>query len=209
MDGKTKLVNTTLSKSLNTVCLAISEAMTDGGRDLTIRMVQQDIPDAVFTVAVYSHWLPEPTAPASGAELNELGGWVVEKAYRESFVALIADSLSDLMDIADDGTEPLPTVMPSWADTVKASLVRETSSEERVLLVERYLARYKHPIYESDYQMQELHWRAAVSRRVFDGWRRGEIRNNTKPGRRILDLLERNKEHRKLRPRKHRENWRN
>jgi hypothetical protein len=196
MDGSTKLSHVTLGESLRATCYAVADAWTSSG-DLSVIQVDEDIPDHVFMLAIYARWIPEPIAPIGDAV--ELGLYLVEKSYRDDFIALIEGALDALREVADDGTEPLPTLMPVWAEAHKSALVRDTSPDERRALVDQYRKKYKHPVYEDDYQMSELHWLASVAREVFDKWRRGKIGNNTKPGKRILALLERNSPHKNSR----------
>jgi len=103
------------------------------------------------------------------------------------------------------------SVAPDWSSTYLSSRVSETTSGERKALEKNFRATHEHPTYGGKYLMHEIHWLANVSRRQFDGWRRAEKKysNNLSPGKRILDLIERNKptkNPRNLPPRK-REDW--
>ena len=85
------------------------------------------------------------------------------------------------------------TPMPEWGEAYKAAKVPETTSDERKALEKDYLSTHKHPVYGDEYEKWELHWMANVHRKQWDRWRRCDVANNSEPGRRILDLLERNK----------------
>lgn len=197
MDGSTPLKNSTLGSTLNAVCLALAEAQTSSGVDLNRRMVEEDLPNDLFMVAVEAGWISEPTAPFATTETVELGFYQVERKYREDFIGLIQTSLISLREIAGNELgEPFETVAPIWNEEYHRSKVRETSSDERRLLVEDYLRLHKHPTYGNDYEMRELHHLSSVRREVFDRWRRGKIPNNSKPGKRILALLQKNLPHR-------------
>jgi hypothetical protein len=89
-------------------------------------------------------------------------------------------------------TEPSTTVMPEWGAAFKAAQIPETTADERKALEKKYLATHKHPAYADAYEKQELQWMANVHRKQWERWRRCQIANDSHPGRRILDLLERN-----------------
>jgi hypothetical protein len=88
--------------------------------------------------------------------------------------------------------EAKTTAMPEWGEAFKKAQVPETSAAERIALEENFLATHKHPVYEDAYEKQELCLMANVHRKQWERWRRAEIANNSQPGKRILDLLERN-----------------
>jgi hypothetical protein len=94
---------------------------------------------------------------------------------------------------SDSSPQKIADTMPEWAKALKEAQVPETTPAERKALEERFLATHKHPVYEDNYEMQELNWLANVHRKQWERWRRGEIANNSQPGKRILDLLENNR----------------
>jgi hypothetical protein len=194
MDGTAPLDRTTLARYLKTVLLALGEAHTRTGY-LTAKMIDNQLTSDLFMVAVTAGWIPEPRAPLT-SDTVRFGYYTVDSRYREEFLELIQDELHGLREIAGtDGDESYATVLPEWATEYDNSRVRETSPEERAALVEEFLRLHKHPVYRGDYQMRELHWLTSVRREQFDRWRRGEIPNDSKPGRRILALLEKNLPH--------------
>lgn len=93
---------------------------------------------------------------------------------------------------SEPSPEHLADTMPQWAKAFKEAQVPETSAPERIVLEENFLATHKHPVYEDAYEKQELCLMANVHRQQWERWRRAEIANNSQPGKRILDLLERN-----------------
>ena len=99
MDPSDRLDQTTLGETLNAACYAIADAIS-GGSDLTSRDVDR-MPDHIFTLAVYAGWLPQPVAPTVTSETATLGRYTVEQAYRDKFLAIIRESLEDLLEIAD------------------------------------------------------------------------------------------------------------
>jgi len=100
------------------------------------------------------------------------------------------------------------TLVPEWAESYKKSRLVETTPDERKALEHKYLSTNEHPVYGGKYEMQELHGMANVHRKQWDRWRRGELANNSLPGRRILALLERNEATKKALKERTREGFR-
>ena len=93
---------------------------------------------------------------------------------------------------SEPSPERLAATMPEWGEAFKKAQVPETSAAERIAIEEHFVATHKHPVYEDAYEKQELCLMANVHRKQWERWRRAEIANNSQPGKRILDLLERN-----------------
>ncbi len=247
MDANDILAHATLSDSLNAACLRIAFAILSGSSTLGVRIPgtlsgydEEYIPGEVLNLAVDAGWIPKPEEPGDFHGID-LGQFYVKPEFKESFIGLLATSLSHIRALAvkEDASfsfdieraregmasalltygmeEELKvrgkdshclTITPEWAEVYKKSNVAETSSEERRALEARFLATHKHPVYGDKFEKQELHYMANVHRKQWDKWRRGEIANNSGPGRRILALLERSEPTRKHLPERNREGFR-
>jgi hypothetical protein len=213
------LAHATLADSLNAACFIIADTILKGGPRPALRIpgalidyVDDYIPGQVLNLAVYAGWLPQPSNPAEGHNGGPFGHFIVDQRYKDWFIGLIEQSLSNLRASAsnDDDlgvilalrenvkgeiaapTDANETVMPEWGESFRKAQVSETSAAERKALEENFLATHKHLAYKDDYLIQELAWMADVHQKQWERWRRAEIANNSIPGRKILRLLERN-----------------
>src|ERR1035441_5792540 len=102
MDGNAKLAHTTLSKSLNVACKMFAYYRQNETGEITAEQIAS-LPDVVFNLAVGAGWLPEPTDQDNWSPLTELdadhvwlGNFVVHPTFRQQFVALLSESLSEI-----------------------------------------------------------------------------------------------------------------
>jgi hypothetical protein len=220
MDQYTKSDHATLVRNLNAVCKGLGRVIDSAGLycgppALTHENVEEDIPLALHKIAVAAGWVEE-SVELGFEDFDQgrgefLGNVVVEESYREWFLGLVSETLADLKvrasaneaaqnrhfkwltDQYANGTDSIP----EWAASLKAAKVPETTPKERKDLEDKYRATYKHFHYQDRFLMKELYWMAVVHQKQWERWRRGEIDNNSQPGRRILALLEHNEQARK------------
>lgn len=102
MDGNQKLTTSTLVRSLNAACASFANFIEAATGEITAKQIAA-LPDAVFNLAVYAGWLPEPTGEhdwpiSKDLDSNHvwLGQFVVEHTFREEFIALIQETLDEL-----------------------------------------------------------------------------------------------------------------
>jgi hypothetical protein len=102
MDGNQKLTNSTLVRSLNAACASFANFIEAETGEITAKQIAA-LPDAVFNLAVYAEWLPEPPDDHEwplqedlDADHVWLGQFVVERTFREEFTALIQETLNEL-----------------------------------------------------------------------------------------------------------------
>lgn len=102
MDGNQKLTSSTLVRSLNAACASFANFTEAATGEITATQIAA-LPDAVFNLAVDAEWLAEPKGdhdwPISkdlDSEHVWLGQFVVERTFREEFIALIQETLNEL-----------------------------------------------------------------------------------------------------------------
>lgn len=201
-----RLLDRDLTGALEAVCDLVVEEYTASGKALTEESINGEVAEATVSLAMQTGLYRTNTGPYTGPSAIYRGGVKVKVADLESFsfdfrlrlrkkldraLARVLDPQIELVH-KRSGTTTSAQEPPSWAAEYRSSRVVETTAEERAALTESYRTRHLHPEYGTKYLMKELHWLANVSRRAFDGWRRAEIDNNSKPGKRILDLLVQN-----------------
>lgn len=101
LDGSAKLTETTLSKSLNAACAALANYLQAHTEAITLDQLA-NLPDFVFELALFAGWLPGiPIGPGYITEEPDadhvmLGNQIVDRTFREQFVALIQETLDDV-----------------------------------------------------------------------------------------------------------------
>jgi hypothetical protein len=107
--------STALIDSLNAACYVITDAYIKGSRDLGIEIpgvptsgyFDEFIPGMVLDLAVNAGWIPRPEEPAEDHGVA-FGKFYVLESFRDWFVGLLEDALSDLRHAAaknDNDTE--------------------------------------------------------------------------------------------------------
>lgn len=151
MDSKESLEHANLRDSLNAACYEIADAIIHGAHVLSIEIpgalgvgdVDEYIPGRVHNLAVNSGWLPKPheLEPGHG---EILGDFVVDDAYRDWFIGLLADSLSDLREMAstdnDAKAEQTKSAMHSMLATwgVEQALTKLSGKPDAAVRVQRH-----------------------------------------------------------------------
>lgn len=100
MDGNAKLTKITLAKSLNAACATLANYIEAETGEITAKQIAV-LPDAVFNMAVDAGWLSEPENQGDYPEELDadhvyLGHYVVGREFRETFVALIQQTLNEI-----------------------------------------------------------------------------------------------------------------
>ena len=107
MDPYSELDHATLVRNLKAVCIGLAIAIDKGGRRgggeppaLCYQDVEEVIPLTLHKIAVAAGWIAEQK-PRDWIDYDHgfadlLGGELVEKSYKEWFLGLVADTLTDL-----------------------------------------------------------------------------------------------------------------
>jgi hypothetical protein len=94
LDGDAALPESNLALSLNATCRAVARAFLKGGQEFDKHLVEEDIPNRVFQVAVDARWLTPPKKPVRYQ--TSIGGYDVSEAYREAFMQLLTPTFDEM-----------------------------------------------------------------------------------------------------------------
>ncbi|MBL8215161.1 MAG: hypothetical protein JNK87_30865 [Bryobacterales bacterium] len=130
------LPSTTLHSSLNEAFLTIAVMLERCGVKLTREIIEEEIPGAVFNLAVAANWMPEIAADGAtrvhsrrAASLTRLGDYEVESSFKDRFIADISYALEECLASVDPGG--------------RNSLPAPTTREERRRLLDSFLTRHQ------------------------------------------------------------------
>jgi len=146
MDVKPPLTHSIVSRSLNAACYAFASVLTEGETDLTTEWVDNYLPGLVFTLALESGWIAEPSAPFLVSEALPLGEYFVTKQDRDELIGMISASLVDLRAIAGEDEPPPKAIAPTRTDAKEnpEQLLRRRKKEMGVSWTKLSLIASKH-----------------------------------------------------------------
>ncbi|MCZ2153107.1 MAG: hypothetical protein LC114_04275 [Bryobacterales bacterium] len=197
VDGQMPLPPCNLKQALDSLYGKFASMLAGQILPRSTKLFEEDIPGMVYDVAVGAGWLPPPpeeetagnTSRLHGKQLVFLGDGMVERWYKDSFMAVLEDSIAFHTDPPDTRQRRID------------SLPKYTSKEERQALLDEYIRREVAQKSEREDldpmtktttpKMTQVAEDAGVDYSDFNKWRRGpdKMKDSSEKAKRIGLLL--------------------